>query len=176
MPYRLQCECGRELFVNLHQAGSEIPCQCGRTLLVPSRLALQSLDSGAEESAEGDAADINPAVVWARRFRAMGAAILLIALAGAVLLFLTRPKKPTILGWTPANSYRFFRTLQNGIDAPLFNIEADYLKRAQFHAAMQRINLLLGVIGFLLAGAASLALWFEKRSHVHEEDADLVEK
>jgi len=179
MPYCLHCECGRELFVDLHQAGSEVRCQCGRTLLVPSRRALQSQDSTAEGIAENAADEPNPAVVWARRFRALGAAILLIALAGAVLLFLTRPEKPTILGWSPANTYRFFRALQSGIDAPLFNIEAEYLKRLQFHAAMLRVNLLLGVIGFLLAGAASLALWFENRSAVPQdetEETDLAEK
>lgn len=170
MSYRLQCECGRELFVNLHQAGSEVRCQCGRTLLVPSRRALQSQDSAAEDIAGDEAEEPNPAVVWTRRFRALGVAILLIALAGAVLLFFTRPEKPTILGWPPANTYRFFRALQSGIDAPLFNIEADYLKRLQFHTAMLRVNLLLGVIGFLLAGAASLALWLEQRSAGRQEE------
>ncbi|GAB4133363.1 MAG: hypothetical protein Kow0040_15550 [Thermogutta sp.] len=175
MSYRLQCECGRELFVDLHQAGSEIRCECSRTLLVPSRRALQSQESVTETLAESDAEDINPAVIWAKRFRAMGAAILLIAVVGAVLLFFTRPKKPTILGWTPANTYRFFRSIQGGIDGPLFNIEADYLKQVRFHAAMQRVNLLLGVLGFLLAGAASLALWFEKRTPPPEEDLDVGE-
>ncbi len=170
MTYRLHCECGRELLVDLHQAGSEVPCECGRSVLVPSRRALMADPTLTEDAVQDNMEEANPAVIWARRFRAMGAAILLIALVGALILYFTRPQMPTIIGWNPANTLRFFRVLEAGIDAPLFNIEANYLKRRQFHDAMLRVDLLLGILGFVLAGAASLAIWFEQHSPVPDDE------
>lgn len=161
--FLLPCECGRKHPVTTAQAGDQLACECGRTVDVPTLRHLTALERVEEEKSQA-------ATSWGARqgLVFLGAAIVLLAVVGLVLLQVNEPKKiddpiavVRIDKMTPAQVWNVWPMLSVGIMRQLLPIEAATLAQNKFEIDAWRewrlAAFIAGGIGFaVIAGGLLL--------------------
>ena len=169
--YLLPCSCGRENPVETRQAGGSVRCECGRTCTVPTMREVLALRRAPDSA--GEAASIRP--VWGnpQRLLVAGLIILLLAAAGALIVYLQFPTHfrgvPTpeavrqhVKRLTPAETIVFFRSnILPGLEAPQEGpVQA---ARSKVYIGLAALGG-LGGVGLILTGAGVAGMVRRRRS------------
>jgi len=168
--YLLTCECGKNVPVELGQAGGQVSCSCGKRLEVPTLRQLRQLPQAVAQQAKGGGS-------WDARQGWITASLVMAAIltASALWVWRNQPARPVFVSsdymasvdhalesWTPTDAWKrwidFYRPLaERGL--PMFQAanaaDIEYrIQRARFMRGM-----LLSVAGVFAAIAAAAYFW-----------------
>jgi len=172
--YLLPCSCGREIPVEMSQAGQTLSCPCGARLEVPTMRDLAQLkrDEGRSTSEpsertrerrppRGRRARAASPPVWGTRQRLLflGGIVALIGLTVLGAAYFTRPRVVQVDELSPLGLWRLWHDLRQGIDVrePW---EQYYLDASRMHGRWMLVGASIAAVGLLTAAAS---LWMPNR-------------
>ena len=163
--YLLPCSCGRDIRIELRQAGETVRCECGRTSAVPTMRAIRSLRPASASNTTPAAT--KPAWGNPQRFLVAGLVVVLLAAIAAAILYIQfpahfagMPSPETVRQHVKSMSIKdtrfyFHRWLEPGID---ISERADVQRnRSQVYLGMAALAV-LAAIGLILAGVGAAGI------------------
>jgi len=87
--YLLPCSCGKEVSIELRQAGETVRCECGQACAVPTMREVRCLRPA--PASETTPADTKPAWGNSQRFLVAGLVVVLLAAVAAIILYRQSP-------------------------------------------------------------------------------------
>ncbi len=152
--YLLPCSCGREIPIEVGQAGQVVHCQCGATLEAPTLLRLKSLKRVVEEVS----AETRRKPRWGLRQRLalLGMAIAVPFLILAAISFVGRPRRQAVLTYAPLDSLTYVQTwqvwqdLQRGVGRRPNTAETLFSEALKFNHRWIAIFLAVAGVGIML--------------------------
>jgi hypothetical protein len=175
--YLLPCRCGRQITVEIREAGETVACPCGKSLAIPTMLEMAALEVAPDEAPSPSADAWN----WPHRLLLLGSMLLAVAIAGGICLRWSRPIAPSdaidpealrlsASKLSPADTWRNWELLRQGLDR---RVDQKFAERMSLYHIGMGLIALLALLGVALV-ATGVATEKKKREHKeiarHRED------
>ena len=169
--YLLTCECGKQVPIELGQAGGKVACSCSKQLDVPTLRQLRQLPQAAAEQAKTSSGS------WGTRQGWVTACLVIAAVLAAwsVWIFWHQPAQPkfeadvyltsvdkVLQAWTPADAWHrwleYYKPLaERGL--PVFQAGNAAQIEGQIAHDRFRRGMLMSIAGVFAAVAATVYFW-----------------
>ena len=154
MTYLLRCGCGKNIPVEVGQAGERVRCACGTELEVPTMLGFSRL-----ERAKTDSVKAPGAAAWGarHRFLLLGSTIIALGLVLAGFFFWRlRPPPYEQLDYPPLVALDLWNALRRGVDHPQFRFEEPYEDALRVYRQWTSVAAAVTLIGLAMVAASLL--------------------
>lgn len=150
--YLLPCSCGRQIPIEVTQAGQRLTCECGLVVDAPTMQGIRQLRP----------AEVQQAAAPTRRFWGLrqqlvllGAAVTLVAATCAAYRHWARPRLIDVDRLTVAQSWAVWQSFRLGV-SPRSRSYEQFLSDLKAHRRWMGVIAAIGAIGLLTMGSALL--------------------
>jgi heme A synthase len=154
--YLLPCRCGRQITVELREAGETAVCPCGQSLPIPTMLEMTALEPVLAEASPPS----EHVWEWQHRMLLLGGTLLLLGISFGTYFHWTRPVAPSdtidpeairqsASNLTPLQTWHYWRLMKQGLDR---RTDQRYADAMTIHRWEQGFAGMAALIGIALIG------------------------